>query len=253
MKLGDFTTLADDYAKYRPNYSDSVINAILGLFQKPNKDIVSADVGAGTGIWTRQIAKKGLIVSAVEPNDAMRTAGMRDSLENISWKEGSGESTNLDSNYFDWVTMASSFHWVDFDKGTQEFSRILKKGGRFTAIWNARFLESNPLFLEIDEKLKSLVPNINKVSSGSAVSTEELMKRLFECNLFADPIYIEGYHTIEMSKERYIGAWRSVNASQAQAGPEIFKFFLEYVEDRIHTMDTIPVVYKTRSWTVQKK
>ena len=74
MKHGDFTGLASDYAKFRPGYAPQVATAILGFLGKDPAKVDAADVGAGTGIWTRILAKRGLhSVVAVEPQ--MRILG----------------------------------------------------------------------------------------------------------------------------------------------------------------------------------
>ena len=63
------------------------------------------------------------------------------------------------------VCMASSFHWPNFAAAVREFSRILKPGGLFMALWNTRCYESNPLLAEIEGFLHKLVPDIKRVSS----------------------------------------------------------------------------------------
>ena len=56
-----------------------------------------ADVGAGTGIWTRMVAAKGVkSARAVEPNDDMRSNGIADSAgTSIVWSAGKAEDTGL--------------------------------------------------------------------------------------------------------------------------------------------------------------
>ncbi len=73
MKHGDFTSLAENYAQYRPGYSPFVLDVFCSLA----KGKECADIGAGTGIWSRQLAGRGIKVTAVEPNDAMRSAGIK--------------------------------------------------------------------------------------------------------------------------------------------------------------------------------
>ena len=58
-------------------------------------------------------------------------------------------------------------------------------------------------------------------------------------------------YEVAMSKERYIGAWRSVNDIQAQAGPDRFKLILNKIEEIIEPYSQIVVPYKSRAWTVQ--
>ena len=117
MKHGDFTALAGDYAKFRPGYAPQVATAILGFVGRDPASIDAADVGAGTGIWTRILAARGLrSIVAVEPNDEMRAQGIESSSgTDITWVKGSAEATGLQDSSVDLVSMASSFHWADFD------------------------------------------------------------------------------------------------------------------------------------------
>lgn len=255
LKAGDFTGLAKDYSLNRPDYSQSVLNAILGLLPKPHREIDFVDVGAGTGIWTRMVHDKGVkSATAVEPNADMRGMGASDSANTaIKWLPGSGENTKLPSSCCDWLSMASSFHWVDFARATQEFHRMLRPGGYFTALWNPRLIELNPLLVEIEAHLDTLRPNIKRVSSGRSGITETLTEQLNDSPYFEDVVYIEGRHTIEMSPERYLGAWRSVNDLRVQLGNEKFTAFLEFVENRISGYDSISAAYLTRSWSARRR
>lgn len=53
-------------------------------------------------------------------------------------------------------------------------------------------------------------------------------------------------------KERYLGAWHSVNDIQAQAGEKRWKEILEMIEAKISHMQSIEIFYKIRAWTVVK-
>lgn len=89
------------------------------------------------------MAERGVRMTAVEPNDAMRSGGVGQSgTHSIAWRKGMAEQTGLPSNSFDLVSMASSFHWPDFDAAIMEFGRILKPAGHFIALWNTRRFES---------------------------------------------------------------------------------------------------------------
>ena len=254
-KLGDFTGLAENYSKYRPSYSPMVLNALLGLINKEKKEIDFVDVGAGTGIWTRMVASKSLqTVTAIEPNEDMRHFGINDSKKLlINWIDGDGENTTLESNSVDIVTMASSFHWVDFEKGTDEFCRILRPNGIFCALWNPRKIEENPLLVEIENKLSEIAPHIKRVSSGRAESTEELFAKLKSCGKFEDVLYIEGEHKVSQSIEEYLGVWNSVNDIRAQAGEVSFERFMNWVEQRITGLKSIDTTYQTRAWVARVK
>ena len=82
LKSGDFTGLAKDYSQHRPDYCPSVLNALLGLLEKPVTEVDFVDVGAGTGIWTRMVQAMDVrSVTAIEPNDDMRQNGTADSQQ----------------------------------------------------------------------------------------------------------------------------------------------------------------------------
>ena len=66
-------------------------------------------------------------------------------------------------------------------------------------------------------------------------------------------MYLEGRHVIEMTPDRYLGAWRSVNDLRVQLGQEKFQIFLSYVEDRISNLKAIEATYLTRAWSTRRK
>lgn len=252
---GDFSGLASDYARNRPDYCPSVLNALVGLLESPPNKLDYVDIGAGTGIWTRMVAERGFrSVFAVEPNDDMRRQGASElTHRTIVWSAGSAENSGLTSGSFDWLTMASSFHWADFDGATREFHRVLRRGGRFTALWNPRLIETNPVLVEIEAKLDTYGVPIKRVSSGRSGITNSLTDRLWSSPFFEDVVYVEGRHEIAMTPERYIGAWRSVNDLQVQLGSSNFDDFLRFVERRLEGMAEVPTTYLTRAWSARRK
>ncbi len=255
LKAGDFTGLAENYTKHRPDYSPSVLSGLLGLLERPAAEVDFVDVGAGTGIWTRMVNARGVrSATAVEPNDDMRGAGQAASVgTTLRWVAGNAEQTTLATGSADWLTMASSFHWADFDVATREFHRVLRLGGRFTALWNPRLIEVNPMLVEIEAHLNTLRADIKRVSSGRSGITETLTDQLWASPVFEDVVYLEGCHVINMTPERYLGAWRSVNDLLVQLGPEKFAAFMAFVERRISGVSTIEATYWTRAWSARRK
>lgn len=255
LTAGDFTGLAEHYSKNRPDYSTSVLNALLGLSNKNVQQIDFADVGAGTGIWTKMVVDKGVKSAvAVEPNDDMRKQGADfTKSKQVIWKNGSAEKTTLAENSIDWLTMASSFHWADFKIATEEFHRVLRPNGLFTALWNPRFIEDNPLLVEIENKLTELNPDIKRVSSGRSGITEVLTDKLSSSEYFHNVVYIEAKHHIVMTTDRYIGAWKSVNDLRVQLGDDKFEYFIEFAEKKVKGLENIQANYLTRAWSAYRR
>ena len=226
---------------------------MIKLFPKPIGKINFLDAGAGTGIWTRMVCeRKPISVTAVEPNKDMLERGIRDSKAfNIKWIQSQAEDIEVASNSMDWVTMASSFHWVDFERASLEFSRILREGGIFSALWNTRKTTQSPLLTEIEEYLRHLAPNLQRVSSGGSTVNEQLAEKLNELAWFQDLKYIEAEHSVFMEPERYLGVWKSVNDIQAQLGAKKFAEFFNFIENILKDQKSIEAVYITRSWSVK--
>ena len=229
-----------------------MLDALLGLLSKPVTDVDFVDVGAGTGIWTRMVFGKGVkSATAIEPNDDMRRVGMADSANTtIRWLAGRAEQTGAPESSSDWVTMASSFHWTNFDEATREFHRLLRPHGRFTALWNARLVEANPLLVEIEAQLRAIQPNVKRASTDMK---QTLTEQLWSSPWFEDVVYIEGRHDIIMTPERYLGVWRSVNELRVQLGEQQFDAFLDFVGQRIAGQRSIKATYLTRAWSARRK
>ena len=137
---GRFGDRADDYVAGRPSYPAEAIDVLFeGLGDVA--DVLVADLGAGTGISSRQLAAQGARVLAVEPNAAMREAA--EPHERVEWIAASAEWTGLPEADVDLVTAFQAFHWFDQKKALTEMIRILRPGGRAAVIYNERD-ESDP-------------------------------------------------------------------------------------------------------------
>lgn len=252
MKLGNFDELAEKYGEHRPAYAPQVRDALLGLLSKPCETVDFVDVGAGTGIWTRMVRQRGCPTIAVEPSAPMREVGIRQSEgSGIDWRDGSAESTGLPADSADLLTMASSFHWPEYDAAMREFRRVLRPGGWFCALWNPRMIEASPLLVRIEEDLREMVPGLRRVSSGRSDFCENLHSKLVATGGLDSVIQFEARHVERQSPERYLGLWRSVNDIRVQAGEDVFEAFLAKVRDRIEGLEFIEATYLTRAWAAR--
>ncbi len=253
MKKGDFTNLANDYAKYRPAYNMDVINDVLRSLSGNTNSIRAVDIGAGTGIFTKCLIDAGVNnITAVEPNADMRTVGRKFLPKNVKLLAGSAESTGLQSQCFDLVTMASSFHWTKTQQALQEFDRILAPGGVFSAVWNPRLTDRSVSENEIQKLLTSKYNLKTRMSSGLSGITKDLRHILNNCGFFRSVVYVDGVDVVQRSHEEYIGAWRSVNDVQTELGKDRFDEFLEDVAEIISKRTSVEVHYLTRAWIAIK-
>ena len=107
--------------------------------------------------------------------------------------------------------------------------------------------------LKIEHRIHEMVPELNRVSSGATEYTKDLGDRLCATDQFTDLVFVESSYVLDIPRQRYMGAWRSVNDIQAQAGPQRFQEILSMIEEELGDLQIVPVPYKTRAWTVRRK
>ena len=143
MKNEDrFTSKADIYKKYRPTYPTELIDYLYAQAGFSKESIV-ADIGSGTGIFSRLLLERGNRVYCVEPNGDMRQTAEKDlsSFENFYTVGAPAENTGLLERSVDFVTAAQAFHWFDRQRFKSECRRILKDCGKVLLVWNIRDYE----------------------------------------------------------------------------------------------------------------
>ena len=159
-----FSKRVEDYVRYRPGYPAGLVPRLLeetGL----GVSAVVADVGSGTGIFTRLLLQQDLRVYAIEPNAPMHEAAqalLGDNRQFIS-VAAPAENTGLANESVDLVTAAQAFHWFHNDTAKAEFRRILKPAGRLALVWNRRKL-SQPFQKAYDGILREFAPEYGKVN-----------------------------------------------------------------------------------------
>lgn len=210
-----FTDRVSDYVKYRPTYPLAAAETVIsGLGD--SKGLVVADVGAGTGIFSRVMAATGVRVIGIEPNHEMRAAGLNDPGNaglRIEWRDGTAESTGLCEGSVDAVTCAQAFHWFRAEEALKEFSRVLRPGGRVALVWNDRDLT--------DAFSRGYSELIEVASEGHAAANDHTRPRaLFESARFEHARELTFPHAQRLDLPGLIG--RAMSASYIpKVGPRL--------------------------------
>jgi SAM-dependent methyltransferase len=125
---------AADYERVRPSYPTRALAVLAdALDLKPGKRV--AEVGAGTGKFTRLLALTGARVIALEPVAAMR-ATLAELLPQVEVVDGLAEATGLADDSVDAVVAAQAWHWFDPAATLAEVERITQRRGRLGLVWN---------------------------------------------------------------------------------------------------------------------
>jgi ubiquinone/menaquinone biosynthesis C-methylase UbiE len=160
-----FSDRVENYVKYRPGYPPEVLQYLKTECTLTESSVV-ADVGAGTGIFTKLLLDEGYKVLAVEPNEPMRNAAENylHDYKNFTSVDGTAEATTLAENSVDCIVCAQDFHWFNNGRTRVEFNRILKPGAKAALIWNNRITDSSDFLKAYDALLKNNSLDYNKVN-----------------------------------------------------------------------------------------
>jgi ubiquinone/menaquinone biosynthesis C-methylase UbiE len=124
------------YDAARPNYPDDAIDYFVTALELDRSKHV-LDLGAGSGIFSRQLRPFVGRVTAVDPSASMRDS-FRSADSDMEILDGSDVSIPIDDDSVDAVFVAQAFHWFDASRALQEIHRVLVPQGALGLIWNER-------------------------------------------------------------------------------------------------------------------
>lgn len=124
------------YNAARPDYPREAIEHIVARLGV-TRAMRALDLGAGTGIFTRQILPFVGHVTAVDPSASMRES-LSSATPGVDVLEGSDVAIPLVDASVEAVFVAQAFHWFDAPRALLEIHRVLTPGGGLGLIWNER-------------------------------------------------------------------------------------------------------------------
>jgi SAM-dependent methyltransferase len=153
--------LAEKYDRARPNYPAESIAHL----QAEEGDIV-ADVGAGTGIFTRQlaIALDEASVVGVEASEDMHREAERSSagIANVSFARGRAEALPFGDTSVRILTVATAIHWFDRPAFYAEAVRCLRRDGELLVLQNIRRWWENAFLAEYESLHEAAVEDYRR-------------------------------------------------------------------------------------------
>lgn len=131
-----FERMAAEYAGARPPYPAGLFAALaLAAVTGPGRRVL--EIGAGTGLATRELVSAGCNVVAIEPGPHL-AALLRRAVPAAEVVGTTLEGAHLAPQSFDSAVAATSMHWVDLGVGLPKLHAALRSEGRL-AMWRNIF------------------------------------------------------------------------------------------------------------------
>ncbi len=130
-----FDPLVEFYDAARPEYPDAHFDALAELTQ-PLAGARVVEVGAGTGIATRAMRRRGAVVLPVDHGAAMLHRLQARGGAFPTAVQGDAHALPVRSGWADLVCYAQAWHWTKLEPACAEAARVLRPGGALAVWWN---------------------------------------------------------------------------------------------------------------------
>jgi len=275
----NYAALAVVYNRARPSYPGALVDILVRHAGVEAGDAV-AEIGAGTGRFTRLLAERRLSIAALEPVAEMRAQAP--SLGGVTWSDGTFERTGLADQSQRWVVSAQAFHWAQARVVLPEIRRILMRQGWFTVLWNAHHIAREPVLAHTYALMRRHIPAYrytdrttrrrrwsSRLLGAAPDAAQHALGRLagalgagnwvgrglqlLSTRDFGALVYHEVAHDVRVSREIYLDLWRSRNHLRSIAGPRAFEAFVSELSDYLESskIDDVTVPYICGAWSAQ--
>lgn len=201
-----FGSVAQQYERYRPGYSEDLVDVVLQYAGRPVSSAV--EVGAGTGKATRLFAGRGVEVTALEPDAAM-AAVLRQTTAGLSVVPVETTFENYRSaRRVDLVFAAAAWHWTDPTTRMARAVDLLAPGG-VLALFGSSVEPADPDLCAALQQIESeVLPDDSNSGEVHPWSLEELeaTEGLTECTQRDLP------RVVTQSAETFVGRLATVSA-----------------------------------------
>jgi len=123
-----FSKQASDYARFRPDYPDSLITFLLS--QTAQRDS-AWDCGTGNGQLAAMLAPHFKTVFATDISKEQ--LAQAPSIENVRYKQEAAGTSEFADQQFNLITVAQAIHWFPFNSFYADVYRCLRNDGLFAA------------------------------------------------------------------------------------------------------------------------
>ncbi|WP_030902402.1 class I SAM-dependent methyltransferase [Streptomyces sp. NRRL F-5126] len=222
-----FGAVSEAYERFRPGYPEELCDTVMAYAGRP---VASAlEIGAGTGKATRLFARRGIRITATDPDGAMLAELRKHVPGNVETVRAAFEEVRPDARH-GLVCAAASLHWTDREGRWPRVAALLEPGGVFASFGGPvgladaavaqRVRAARAPFLESDD-----VPSPDGTSPSSDMQWPgtELVRSAW----FTDVRQSVIERRLTMTARDYVGHLSTVSAYLALPGPQREQLFRE--------------------------
>lgn len=199
----NFSAQSQDYARFRPGYSDDLFQFLLSVV--PDRKC-AWDCATGNGQAAGILSSFFEQVYATDISQQQIENAVR--KENIKYSIQPAERTSFADDQFDLVTVAQAIHWFDFADFFKEVKRVVKKDGIIAVIgYN---------LLRIEPAIDQLIQEFYTVTMGDYWDPERkfidegYQTIPFPFEIVPAPAFSSTYRWRQAQLLGYISTWSAV-------------------------------------------
>ncbi|GHI02083.1 methyltransferase [Streptomyces cellostaticus] len=125
-----FGAVAEAYERFRPGYPDELFDRVMAYAGQPAR--TALEIGAGTGKATRLFARRGVVVTATEPDGAMLAELRKHVPASVRTVQAAFEDVRPGERY-GLVYAAAALHWTNPEGRWSRMASLLEPGGVFAS------------------------------------------------------------------------------------------------------------------------
>ncbi|WP_431676546.1 class I SAM-dependent methyltransferase [Kitasatospora sp. KL5] len=239
-----FGTIAEAYERHRPGYPAELFDMVAAYAGRP---LLSAlEIGAGTGKATRLFARRGVTVTATEPDGAMLAELRKHVPPSVRTVQAAFEDLRPGETY-GLVYAAAALHWTNPEGRWPRTAALLEPGGVFASFGGPVRL-ADPAVEEAVRTARAPYLDTDEIPSPDGTPPERDMQwpgtELQRAEWFTDVQQHVIERRLTLSAHDYVGHLSTVSAYLVLPAPhrqQVFARILHTLPDAVELSADITV------------
>lgn len=206
--IARFEPIAHQYDECRPRYPAALFSAVKDI-ARVDRESRMLEVGAGTGIASRELAAIGCSLVCLEPGPNMAQLAREKlrSYPNAEVVQSAFETwaPTHPGGSFDVIFAATAWHWVDEESGLQLAAELLRPGGWIALAWQVLSgFEPPSLMRDLQRIYEDHAPELASTYDLQSNPYTRWGERLVASSLFIDVTTRRFPHVAELDASRFV-------------------------------------------------